>query len=316
MRGGRWFGRGGRLVLVGALASGLLVLTPSVAVAGVLDQSYPVFGTGSYLTCPNNTLVQTFTAGMDGLLDRIELGAWRSGPTSLNDLNIQIQSTSPDGYPTSFILAQEQLPASAVPEGAGPAMVPVPIDPPLRIHAGTRYAILLLAIGLPCPDAYGWQFNGDGSGYAAGDAFTFADLATLVPIPVDFVFNTYVDDGVVEEWPFEGFLAPMQNPPVMNRWLAATPIPIRFSVGGDRGLDILAAQPLVTSIDCRTGSQLHRPYNAAVSPLVLRSDGVYQFFWKTRPTVGGMCKRLRVVLDDGTTHELMVRFRPRPSHRA
>jgi hypothetical protein len=305
----------GKSARVAVLATALTIMTPTAAHASVLDQSQPILGAGSYLTCPNVSLVQTFTAGMDGLLDRVEVAAWRLGPESLTDLGVQIQSVSPDGFPTSFILALEQVAASQLPTQAGPAMVPVPIDPPLRVFAGTRYAIVLVAIGLPCTDGYAWQFGVDGSIYPGGDAFTWEDNFSRIsaPLPLDFAFQTFVDDGVIEEYPFEGFFPPMRNPPAMNRWVAAKPLPVRFSLGGDLGLDILAVPPRVARIDCGTQLQMGSSWNGAMSPLVLRSDGVYEFFWNTRRSVGGTCRRLTVILDDGTSHELFVRFSPRSS---
>jgi hypothetical protein len=39
---------------------------------------------------------------------------------------------------------------------------------------------------------------------------------------------------------FDGFFNPVDNPDVLNRVKAGSAIPVKFSLGGDQGLDIFA----------------------------------------------------------------------------
>jgi hypothetical protein len=74
-------------------------------------------------------------------------------------------------------------------------MVPLPLDPPVNVSAGTKYAIVLLAVGLPCLDGYGWQ-QADGSTYPAGEAFSWLGFSGWGRLPSDYMFNTYVDTAL------------------------------------------------------------------------------------------------------------------------
>ena len=186
-------------------------------------------------------------------------------------------------------------------------MVPLPLDPPVSVSAGTKYSIVLLAVGLPCFDGYGWQ-QADGSTYPAGEAFSWLGFSGWGRVPSDYMFNTYVDTALPGAYAFEGFFDPVMNPPALNRWPATKPLPIRFSLGGDQGLDVFDGRPQVTPISCLTLQPISGSWNALMSPLVLGQDGVYQFLWNTVRRAAGRCRQLTVNLADGTSHSVFVRF--------
>jgi YVTN family beta-propeller protein len=53
---------------------------------------------------------------------------------------------------------------------------------------------------------------------------------------------------------FSGFFAPVDNPPTLNQVHAGQAIPMKFSLGGDFGLNIIASGfPTATQINCSTG---------------------------------------------------------------
>jgi hypothetical protein len=55
-------------------------------------------------------------------------------------------------------------------------------------------------------------------------------------------------------WPLTGFFAPVDNRPFINGAKAGSAIPVKFSVGGYRGMDIFAADyPKSQAIVCSTG---------------------------------------------------------------
>ena len=292
------------------LAAALTLAIPATANAqGVLDQSQTTFTTGSHLTCPDVSLAQTFTAGIDGGMDRVDVGIWRWETNTTEDLTVQIQTVS-FGLPTGSVLAEETIPLAAFATGALPNMVSVSLDPPASVHAGTQYAIVALAVGLPCFAGYAWQFA-DGTSYGPGEAFSWLGFSGWGRLPSDFTFATYVDPSLPAGYAFEGFFEPVQNPPALNRWVATKPLPIRFSLGGDQGLDVLEGRPQVTPIDCTTLQPTGESWNAAMSDLTLGQDGRYVFLWKTKRIAAGKCRQLTVNLDDGTSHWLFVKFQPR-----
>src|SRR5215813_13770092 len=52
-------------------------------------------------------------------------------------------------------------------------------------------------------------------------------------------------------FPFQGFFAPVQNPPMVNTVKAGQAIPVKFSLGGDWGLAIFTAgSPASQPVSC------------------------------------------------------------------
>jgi hypothetical protein len=93
---------------------------------------------------------------------------------------------------------------------------------------------------------------------------------------------------------------------------AGSTIPLRFTLGGDRGLSILASgSPSSRRIDCQT----RQPLGAATpaeTPGASRLDyrgGAYRFNWKTAKAWAGTCRELTLALDDGSEHVASFTFR-------
>ena len=69
-------------------------------------------------------------------------------------------------------------------------------------------------------------------------------------------------------WPFTGFLAPVGNPPKLNIGRAGGWVPLRFSLGGDRGLNIIpGGAPTVTKLtSCPSGTATGTVDEAGTDP--------------------------------------------------
>jgi len=68
-------------------------------------------------------------------------------------------------------------------------------------------------------------------------------------------------------YPFDGFLAPVSNPPMLNIARAGGWVPLRFSLGGDRGLNIITGgAPTVTQTTCPSVSRTAPSIRRARSP--------------------------------------------------
>jgi hypothetical protein len=86
-------------------------------------------------------------------------------------------------------------------------------------------------------------------------------------------------------WPFSGFKPPVSGPPSVNEWTAAATVPMRFDLGGNRGLDILeAGYPKSQKVNCNTLA----PQGALESTVaadgggLVYEDGNYKYEWKTQ----------------------------------
>nr|WP_246183204.1 PxKF domain-containing protein [Paenibacillus methanolicus] len=108
-------------------------------------------------------------------------------------------------------------------------------------------------------------------------------------------------------YPFGGFLPPLRDEGEPRRAIAGRAIPVAFSLGGDRGLGILAdgypvsfdpaqSEPEPVSID--VNGQL--TYDA--------KEERYGLVWKTDRAWSGTTRRLTIRLIDGSEHAIDVAF--------
>jgi uncharacterized protein len=113
---------------------------------------------------------------------------------------------------------------------------------------------------------------------------------------------------------FRGFLAPVANLPAVNQVNAGQNVPVKFSLGGNRGMSIFVdGSPASRVISCSTGEPLGAAARIA-SPggSGLSYDEVtdsYTIGWKTERTWSNSCRELVVRFADGTTQTAQFRFR-------
>jgi hypothetical protein len=132
----------------------------------------------------------------------------------------------------------------------------------------------------------------------AGDAAHDAAARAVQAIAVRFAFG--------------GFAAPIDNAPVVNAVRAGRGIPVRFSLGGDRGLAIFRPGfPRFVSAPCGTADQQAPVEVTTDSPSGLSYDattGTYTYVWKSDAALGGRCGRLELGLVDLSDQGALFRF--------
>ncbi|MBC7591594.1 MAG: BNR-4 repeat-containing protein [Salinibacterium sp.] len=117
----------------------------------------------------------------------------------------------------------------------------------------------------------------------------------------------------VELWGFGGFQGAVLDAPEFTRANAGRAIPLSFTIGGDRGMEIFAkGSPATQPIDCETGEILGEPENleSAREPLLTfdPDTGVYTVVWRTDHAWAGTCRMVSMSLGDGSTHRALFRF--------
>jgi PKD repeat protein len=115
-------------------------------------------------------------------------------------------------------------------------------------------------------------------------------------------------------WPWQGSFTPVDPLPVVNTVKAGQAIPMKFSLGGDRGLAILAeGSPVSVRHGCDTsGGTDAIETTATPGASELSYDAAtdrYQYVWKTQKGWTGQCRTFRMTLVDGSAHEAEFRFR-------
>jgi hypothetical protein len=126
--------------------------------------------------------------------------------------------------------------------------------------------------------------------------------------------DTSCDVGAFEfrpALPFSGFFQPVDNPPTVNVARAGTTIPVKFSLGGNRGLNIFATTaPVSQQFACDSSalvSGVEETVKAGASSL---SDDpatdTYTYVWKTTAVWRNTCRQL--ILKGGRRDEYIANF--------
>jgi hypothetical protein len=107
---------------------------------------------------------------------------------------------------------------------------------------------------------------------------------------------------------FDGFFSPVNELPTFNTIKAGRAIPVKFSLGGDQGLDIFAeGYPRSGKIPADPNAPLdniEQTETAGVSRLSYDpTTGWYTYVWKTGKAWSGQSRQLVLKLDDGSEHK-------------
>lgn len=183
-----------RVNLAALAATAVLAAHP--AAAAVLDQaSVPESGPfywGSYIS--NSLVLQTFTVGKSGILDRIEVAVASTSAYSNNDITLDLfgmplDLTAPLPVPlASAFVARSKLPTT----------------PTLSLSELTAFDLSAANLAVHVGDVYAFSVHSDnigtnpsGSAYAGGVGYAFFDGLGFQPY-ADLGFRTYVDSAVPE----------------------------------------------------------------------------------------------------------------------
>jgi len=135
-------------------------------------------------------------------------------------------------------------------------------------------------------------------------AFTALDLAGN-SITQACPYNVIYDFG--------GLQYPVDPVPTLNAMKAGAAVPLKFSLGGDQGLAILASgYPKSAQIKC----DLTEPVDPIEETLTAGSSGLnfdaasgqYSYVWKTEKSWAGTCRDFTLKLADGSTQHAYFRF--------
>jgi hypothetical protein len=183
-----------RTFLITAVAAAAALVPAAGASAGTLDQQQTLSNFGGLQVDSSNSKAQTFTAGLTGQLDQVDLAL--SGMSVTTPLTVQIRDGSATA-PGDTVLASASVPTSAV--TSSESFVPITIAPPASVTAGTQYSIVALNDS-PAISCWFWYAGktDTGSAYEGGRLYSspngppgtgpWFEGNTMA----DFEFKTYV----------------------------------------------------------------------------------------------------------------------------
>ena len=166
---------------------------------------------------------------------------------------------------------------------------------------------------------------------ASGSCTVSGDQVTLTGVGLCTLTASQAGDANYESAPevsqsfdvlfdFSGFLRPVLDPPAVNRVKAGHTVPIRFTLGGDPGREVLAeGSPSVRPVPCDATA----PVNDIEGVITGRSSLLlhapkrdrYTYLWKTDKHWAGTCQEFTLKLIDGSVHRAIFRFERPHGHR-
>lgn len=145
-------------------------------------------------------------------------------------------------------------------------------------------------------------------------AYAIGMLGIVSLIAFDLAGNfASLECGYNVIYDFGGYYPPVEPAPTFNLAEPVSAIPLKFSLAGDQGLDILAdGFPTMQEVVCDTLEPIGDPFatrpagNSGLSydPLT----GWYIYVWKTGKNLAGICQVITVQLIDSTGHLAYFRF--------
>ena len=249
-------------------------------------------------------------------------------------------TTAPEATPTTPFVASVDSPAGG----------PVSIDTrPVTASPPDGFLLVGQEFDIEAPDATPEDplrlvFTIDGSAAPAGQIEVFRDIATTPdPIPdcgpgadpaaspdpcvlsrvgappgdVEVtVLSSHASNwnfGVGTPYDFDGFFAPVNAAPTLNEVGAGRTIPVKFSLNGDQGLDVLAAgYPKSDAVACDADARVDGIESTASpgSTSLSYDAGAdrYTYLWQTDRSWSG-CRQLVLKLTDGSKQRANFKFR-------
>ncbi len=164
----------------------------------------------------------------------------------------------------------------------------------------------------------------DGSFDPDGDSITLSQ-SPAGPYPVGSTLVTLtVEDSngatasctgtVTVLYKFTGFFQPIENNGAVNVVKAGSSVPVKFSLDGNKGLNIfMPGSPTSWQTTCDYSgniSPMEETVTAGGSSLKYNAvTNQYEYVWKTEKSWKGQCRQLVVTLKDGTTHTANFQFK-------
>jgi hypothetical protein len=155
----------------------------------------------------------------------------------------------------------------------------------------------------------------DGTGAFVATCSGATDNAGNSAAPVSVAYS--VASGA-PHYAWSGFFQPIDNVdasgrPVLNVVKAGSSVPVKFSLGGNQGLDIFeAGYPRSSSMACDATAALdsiEETATAGASQLSYdASSDRYSYVWKTDRSWAGSCRQQVVKLKDGSVHTANFKF--------
>ena len=282
----------------------------------VVDQTAPV------ITCPGNVTTSTDSGSCSATIDPGSATAIDNCDSSVTIAGVRsdnqpLNAPYPKGTTTITWTATDDANNSSsctqtiiVNDTEAPA-ISCPSNISVYLPANSTATSVAVNYTAPtgtdnCPGAVTTQT----AGLASGSAFPVGTTTNTFRVTDEAGNFTECSFTVTVLYNFSGFFSPVNNPPIVNKVNAGRTIPVKFSLSGDKGLDIFAANsPQSGVIPCDNSAPAAdlTETNTNSSGLSYITDQ-YTYHWQTSAAWAGTCRQLVITLNDGTTHIAIFKF--------
>ena len=276
----------------------------------VLD---PFSQTGVTVLIPPNSAVAT--AGVGGTVSTSNdppspADSLTTAVTTPDGGPITIDEAPTDPAPAGYTFFGEQVVITAPPasNASQPLVLVFKIDATLVPTNETAASIVVFRNGVALANCTGLPISSP----CVADrlALVGGDIQITVYTLAASVYNF----AVVTPFAFGGFQPPVDGPPVRNLMKAGSAIPVKFSLGGNRGMAIFTAgSPASQHVACSNSAPIdaiEETVNAGSSSLFYDADSDrYTYVWKTDKSWVGTCRTLVLSFGDGTQRTAQFQFK-------
>lgn len=274
----------------------------------VLDATVIIATNAASATLTSGESLSTSTGDGPTPGDPVQTTVTAAGDGAVSISEGSVDYPEPVGY--GFFGHQVVIEMADAPSPETPNVLQFAIDGAVVPAGHDHTTIGIYRDGVLVPDCTGAAGVAEPSPCVAGRvALADGDIALTVLTVSASTWNF----GVVMPYEFGGFLAPVDGD-TPNVVRAGRAIPVRFSLGGDRGLEILAAgSPLSRTISCdglTEGDAVEETLTAGASSLSYdAATDTYTYVWKTSADWTDTCRRLRIDFADGSSAVAIFDFR-------
>lgn len=230
--------------------------------------------------------------------------------TTPNPGLVTIDEAPTDPAPAGYTFFGEQVVITAPPasDPSDPLVFVFRIDATLVPIGEDEDSIVVFRNGVPLADCTGLPISSPC--VAARDPIGDGDIRITLYTLAASTYNF----GVVTSYVFSGFRTPVDGGGVRNLAKPGSAIPVKFGLGGDRGMAIFTAgSPASQRVACDTSAPLDAiEETVTAGSSSLRYDAgtdQYTYAWKTEKAWIGTCRTLLLSFGDGSQHSALFQFK-------
>lgn len=283
-------------------------------------------GGTAYVTCGDCNTLTAISTATNSVVGSTTVG-WNPVGVDVSPDGSKVYVASSGSDTVSVVSTDTGAVTSTIPVSAAGAVAVSPSGD--KVYVGTaNNAVAVISTATNTVDASipvgtgprGIALTSDGASvyvakWDSNDVSIISTATNTVSATVGVGSNPYSMGKFIQQqrYEFTGFHAPVDNAPMLNVMKAGAAVPVKFSLGGDKGLDIMAAgSPASRQVYCdgsAGSSAVEETVTAGGSSLNYDpATTQYTYVWKTQKEWANTCREFNLKLNDSSDHKAVFHF--------